>query len=131
MRFKLFVLCMVVLAGALFSSCALLQNGGASKFENSTDKADSQVDVSFDRVYDASLATVREIGGISEDRKKEGLINYTLDDYKVSIQINKLPDGKVQIAVSAMELQMPKVQDANDVLTRILERIKQQPLWLK
>jgi len=131
MRLKVFILSILVLGCGIFSSCALLQNGGASKFESSTSKAEGQVDVSFDHVYDATLETVREMGGISEDRKSEGLINFALDNYKYTIQINKLSDGKIQIAVSAMEFPMPKVHDANDVLTKILERIKQQPLWLK
>ena len=130
MKNKMFIFISLISMGALFSGCTALLVGGAAGYEVSAESAKADVDGSYDKAYDASLETIRAMGGISEDKKAEGWVKSDVDHYHVAVHIEKLPEQTVRITVSAWQDAIPEVQYARDVLARILNREKQQPVWL-
>ena len=131
MKNKIFIFSFLVLMGGLFSGCASFFTGGVAGYEVNAGSAKADVDVSYARAYDASLETIRAMYGISEDNKGQGWVKTQLHHHYVTVHIEKLHEGAVRITVSARRYAVLKAQYARDVLARIIERIKQQPLWLR
>ena len=130
MKCKAFVFSLLVLMGGLFSGCASFFSGSAVGYEVNARSAIANVDVSYDRAYDASLETIRALYGISEDNKSEGWVRTQLHHRYVSVHIEKWTDGTVRLTVTARRYAVAQAQYALDVLAKIIERIKQQPTWL-
>ena len=128
---KFFVLSLMVSAIGLFSGCAAILIGGVAGYEVSADSVKADVDTSYSRAYDASLEALREMGGLSIDKKDEGWVKSDKDNYNVAVHIVKITDKTMRITVSARKLALPKPQYARDVLVRILKRVKDQPLWMR
>jgi hypothetical protein len=131
MRKKMFILTSLLLSVVLFSGCAAILLGGAVGYEVSADSVKTDVDASYDRTYDASLETIRAIGGLSVDKKEEGWVKSDLNNYNVAVHVDKLTEKTTRITVSARQYALPKPQYARDVLAKILKRIKQQPFWMR
>ncbi len=131
MRRKIFILSLLVLAVPLFSSCAALLIGGAVGYEVSADSVKANVDSSYDKAYDASLETLRAIGGLSVDKKEEGWVKSDVNQYNVAVHIEKLTEKTVRVTVSARKYALPKAQYARDILAKILKRVRQQPFWMR
>ncbi len=131
MKFKILILIILVLSVPLLSSCAALLIGGVVGYEVSADSVKADIDTSYARAYDASLETIRAMGGLSIDKKTEGWIKSEVDNYNVAVHIEKLTEKTVRIAVSARKHTLPKSQYARDVLADILKRLKQQPIWMR
>jgi hypothetical protein len=105
--------------------------GNASGYEAGPGSATAQVDVSYDRAYDAGLDGVRDLGGLSTDSKQEGWIKSEQDNTYVEVHIESLENNAAAITVSAKQLGLAKPEYAQDVLKRILKRIKRQPFWMR
>ncbi len=131
MRHKIFILCLLVFAVPLFSSCAAILIGGAVGYEVSADSVKANVDSSYDKTYDASFETLRAIGGLSVDKKEEGWVKSEMNNYDVAVHIEKLTEKTARITVSARKYALPKPQYARDVLAKILKRVRQQPFWMR
>jgi hypothetical protein len=127
---KVFIFSLLVLMGGLFSGCGGIFTGGAPGYEVSAQSAKANVSVSYSRAYEASLETIRDMGGISEDKKSEGWVRTQLRHHYVSVHIEKLTDGTVGITVSARRDDVPKTQYAADVLAKIIKKINQQLSWM-
>jgi hypothetical protein len=131
MKCKVFILSLLVLSVPLFSSCTTLLIGGAAGYEASADSVKADVDVSYDRAYDASLETIRSMGGLSIDKKTEGWVKSDVNKYDVAVHIEKVTEKTIRITVSARQDFLPKSQYARDVLAGILRRVKDQPFWMR
>ena len=131
MKHKVLVFSVLVLMGGLFSGCATFFKEGMPGYVVNADSVKANVDVSYRRAYDACLESIRAMGGISEDKKSEGWVRTQLRYHYVTVHIEKMSDGMVQITVSARRYDVPKVKYALDVLARIIKRIKQQPSWMR
>jgi hypothetical protein len=131
MRGKWLVLSGLVLMGSIFSGCASLMIGDASLHTVSADSVKVDVEVTYNRAYDASLETVRAMGGLSVDNKEAGWVKSEKDNYNLAVHVEKLTEKTSRITVSASQDALPKPQYARDVLAKILKRVKQQPFWLR
>ena len=131
MKHKAFIFSLLVLTVPLFSSCTALLIGGAIGYEISSDSVKADVDTSYDRAYDASLETIRAMGGLSIDKKTEGWVKSDLNNYNVAVHLEKLTEKTVRITISARKYALPKPQYARDVLVKILNRLKDQPFWMR
>ena len=131
MKRRVWILSLMIVAVPLLSSCAALLIGGVAGYEVSADSVKANVDTSYDRAYDASLEAIRQMGGLSVDKKDEGWIKSDKDNYAVAVHIEKVNEKTVKITVSARKLTLPKPQYARDVLVKILQRVKDQPLWMR
>jgi hypothetical protein len=131
MKSKLLMIGLLVLAVPAFSSCAALLIGGAVGYEVSADSVKADVDASYDRTYDASLESIRAMGGLSTDKKEEGWVKSDKDNYSVAVHVTKVTEKTMRITVSARQLTIPKPQYARDVLVKILKRVKDQPFWMR
>ena len=87
---KFFMLSVMASAIGLFSGCAAVLIGGVAGYEVSADSVKGNVDTSYDRAYDASLEAIRDMGGLSVDKKEEGWVRSDQDGYAVAVHVEEL-----------------------------------------
>ena len=131
LKMKIFTLGLLVATVPMLSSCAALLIGGVAGYEVSADSVKADLDVSYDRAYDAALESIRAMGGESIDKKDEGWVKSNVNNYTVAVHIVKLTEKTTRVTVSARKFTLPKSQYARDILAKILVRVKQQPFWMR
>ena len=81
-------------------------------------------DKSLEAVYQASLAILKQMGEVTEERKGEGLIKALINKVDVTVKIENLTQKTTQVVVTAKRLLLPKPEIAKGVLYEISEKLK-------
>ena len=117
----------VLLAGSLATSgCALflIGAGATAGYAISKDSVKNDYDLPMNRVYRESLSVIKEMGQVTLEDPKRGLIKAQVNDINVIITVKPLTRRTVELKVKARsDLLMPKVETAQEVYNRIASRL--------
>ncbi len=80
--------------------------------------------VGFDKAYEVTLGIIQQIGKVTKDDKDSGLIKAKVDGSDVTVEITKKAEKEVQIKVSARKLVLPQPKLAEEILSKITEKLK-------
>ncbi len=118
----------LVLAGALTASgCALFLVGAgvAGGYAISKDSVRNLFDLPQDQVFGESLDVLRAMGYVTLEDRQRGKIKGEVQDVNVTITVRPVTRRTVELKVKARNnLMMPRVDTAQDVYTKILERLE-------
>jgi len=126
MSVRLFPTILCGVASLLVSGCALLLvgAGAAGGYAISKDSVKNVFDLPKEHVYDQSLAVVKEMGMVTLEDPRHGLIKAEVQDVNVTITIKQLTKRTVELKVRARNhLWMPKVDVAQEIYSKIIERL--------
>jgi hypothetical protein len=102
---------------------AFLPAGIASMFIGK-DSSEDNFKVDYDKAYNASLNTVRQMGQVTKENNATGFIEGKVSGCDVKLKIAKKSDGLVFVNVSARKYMMPKPDIAGGVLLEISNKLK-------
>lgn len=108
------------------SGCALLLvgAGAAGGYAISKDSVKNVFDLPKEHVYDQSVAVVKEMGVVKLEDRIHGLIKGEVQEVNVTITIKPLTHKTVELKVRGRNhVWMPKVDVAQEVYTKIMERL--------
>ena len=123
---KLFAL-LVIAASLALSGCpvVLVGAGVAGGYAISKDSVKNNYDLSKDRVYGSGLAVLKEMGQVTSEDKKNGVLEGKIKEIDVTITIKPLTKKTVALEVKARnQIKMPSVDVAQEVYNKIDERLK-------
>lgn len=80
--------------------------------------------VGFDKAYEVTLGIIQQIGEVTKDDKDKGLIKAKVDGSDVTVEITKKAAEEVQIKVSARKLVLPQPKLAEEILSKISEKLR-------
>ena len=116
---------LVLLAASLgVSGCALLLVGAgvAGGYAISKDSVRNVFDLPKDRVYEQSLAVVKEMGLVKLEDRAHGLIKADVQDADITITLRQLTKKTVELKVKGRShFSLPKVDVAQEVYSKIIE----------
>lgn len=106
------------------SGCAVLLvgAGAAGGYAISKDSVRNIFDLPKDHVYAQSLSVVHEMGAVTLEDHARGLIEAQVQEVHVTITVRPISHRTVELKVKARNL-MPKIDTAQAIYTRILERL--------
>jgi len=87
------------------------------------DNAQQVVDGSFEHVYAVSEQVIGRMGSITAHDAAKGKVRATIHGASVSLHLEKRPDGKTEITVSARKFMFPQPAVAGGVLYQIAEKL--------
>ena len=89
-------------------------------------KDDSAVEFkhSFDKVYSAALKFLQEQGEIKSEDKASGMIKAKVKGADITAKIDKQPNGKVKLDITARQMMLPKPEIAGGILYQIQGKLK-------
>lgn len=132
METKKLLAALLVAAGSLaLSGCpvVLVGAGVAGGYAISEDSVKSHFDLSQGRVFDRSLKVLKEMGQVTEQDEKNGLIKGKVKDVDVTVTVQPVTKKTVELEVKARnKFKMPAVDVAQEVYNKIDERLKKG--WL-
>lgn len=96
----------------------------ATAFFIDKDYAAEELDVSLDRIFNVSLAVLKESGQIIQENKLGGEIKASVYDADVALKLEKISGNKTKITISARKYMFPKREIASGVLYQIDEKLK-------
>lgn len=117
---------LLVAASVGLSGCAVLLVGAgvAGGYAISKDSVRNTFDLPKDAVYEHSVAVAKEMGMITLADRVHGIIKAQVQDVNVTITVKPLTKRTVQLIVKGRnDFLMPKVDVAQEVYTKILERL--------
>lgn len=88
------------------------------------DSSEKTFNIGFDKVYVASLKTLKEIGNVTSENKEQGIIKATVDKNDVTVKVEKKTNSSTQVIAGAKRLLIPKPETAAGVLYQISENLK-------
>jgi len=128
-RKGLAILFVTVWLGLSGCAAALIGAGAAGGYAISKDSVTDHFDKSKDRVFRSSLAVAKEMGRVTLEDSKNGIIKTKVGEFDVTITVKQITDKTTELVVRARnKFKMPKVDVAQDVYTEIEERLKKG--WL-
>ncbi|MCM8794603.1 MAG: DUF3568 domain-containing protein [Candidatus Omnitrophica bacterium] len=121
---KTILLFLTLLCPFSSAGCALLLigAGAAGGYAISKDSVKNTYDLPFDRVYRASLTVVKQMGHVTLEDDKRGVIKGNVNDANVMVTVKQLTPKTVELKVKARNV-MPKIEIAQDVYNRINSRL--------
>lgn len=108
---------------AMLAGVAVLPVGIAATFAGK-DSVQQDFVSSFENIYDASLAVLKQKGRVTRENRPGGIINGQLGFTKVTIQVKKKMSNKTEIIVSARKYLLPQPKIAGGLIYEISERLK-------
>ena len=106
--------CPVVLVGA----------GAAGGYALSKDSVKNHFDLSKDKVYRRSLDVAKEMGQVTLEDSKKGLVKGKVKEADITITVKPLTKKTVELEVHARnKFKMPAVDVAQEVYNKIIEKL--------
>ena len=110
----------------MLSGCAVLLvgAGAAGGYAISKDFIKNDFDLSVDHVYRVSQQVAGEVGLITVDDERHGLIKAVVEGANVTITVKRVSTKTVELRVKARnDLLLPKIDIAQTVYNKIIERL--------
>jgi hypothetical protein len=124
MRRTACVLAVAAMAGVSGCAALLIGAGAAGGYAISQDSVKNHFGLSAPTVFRASRDVMRELGLITLEDERHGVIKGTVQGANVTINVKPLTAKTVQLKVKARDdLLFPKIDIAQAVYTRILEQL--------
>ena len=123
---KLFAL-LVIAASFALSGCpvVLVGAGVAGGYAISKDSVKNNYDLPKNRVYGSGLAVLKEMGQVTSEDKKNGVLEGKIKETDVTVTVKPLTRKTVELKVKARnQIKMPAVEVAQEVYNKIDERLK-------
>lgn len=121
-------ICFVFVCLALaFSGCAavLVGAGVAGGYAISKDSVKDHFDISKDRVFKTSLSVAKDMGQVTLEDSKNGLIKAQAKEVDITITVKQLTKKTVELKVKGRnKFKMPAVDVAQEVYTKIVEKLE-------
>jgi hypothetical protein len=108
---------------AMFTGVGIVPVAIASAFVGK-DSVQQSYDASFDKVYEISLAVLRQMGKVNSEDKQGGTITAIVKKATVNLKLKKLTDNKTEVTISAKKYMLPEPSIAGGVLYEITEKLK-------
>lgn len=112
----------VVLAGWVVSAgcaLALVGAGALGGYAISKDTIQGNTDKAFESVWQASLATVSEMGAVTGQDREQGLIIGEVHKSDVRITVEQLTERSVQLSVKCRRNLLPNLSLAEKIFVKI------------
>ncbi len=77
-----------------------------------------------DKLYDLSLATLKEIGKVKKQDKANSEISAEVDGANITLKLKQISLKKTDITIAARKMMLPKPEIASGVLYRITQKLK-------
>lgn len=87
------------------------------------DSSTAEYAIGYDRVYDASLSIVNEIGELISEDRASGVIKAKVYDADVTLKLKKTPERKIKVTISARKMMLPKPEISGGIQYQIEEKI--------
>lgn len=119
-----------VVLGAIslgLSGCAVLLvgAGAAGGYAIGRDSITNHFDLPQDRVFRASREVIGELGLVTTEDARHGLIKAQVEGANVTITVKRISETTVELKVKARnDLFMPKIRIAQTVYTHIADRLR-------
>lgn len=110
----------------VLSGCAplLIGAGVAGGYAISKDSIKNYFDLPSSQVFQASRGAIGEIGLVTVEDERRGLIKAVVEGANVTITVKRISERSVELKVRARnDLLMPKIDVAQTVYNRILARL--------
>ena len=106
------------------SGCALLLvgAGAAGGYAISRDAVTNHFDRSKDFVFHQSLEVLKNLGEVTLEDAKHGIIKATVHDAHVTVTVKQVTPKTVELKVKARNV-MPKIEVAQEVYSKIAEKL--------
>ena len=116
---------LAVLAVCLSGCAALLVGAGAAGgYAVSRDSIKNTFDHSVSRLYQVSREVIGDLGFVTMEDERRGLIQATVQGVTVTVTVTPTSEHKTALEVKARnKLLMPKIKMAQDVYNRILDHL--------
>ncbi len=111
---------------SLSTGCAalLISAGAAGGYAVSRDSIRNYLDLPLDQVYGASREVIGELGLVTAEDARRGLIKATVQNANVTVTVKRVSEQSVELKVKARnKFLWPKIDVAHTVYNRILERL--------
>ena len=111
---------------ACVCGCAplLLGAGAAGGYAISRDSIKNTFEVSEAHLYQVSREVIGDVGFVTTEDARRGLIQATVEGVTVTISVTPASDRRTELKVKARnKLLMPKIRVAQDVYNRIVNRL--------
>ena len=118
------VFCVASLA---LGGCAavLIGAGAAGGYALSKDSVKNNFDISKDRMYHTSLSVAKEMGQVTLEDSKNGIIKAKVREIDIYITVKQLTKKTVELKVKGRnKFKMPAVDVAQEVYTKIVEKLE-------
>ena len=112
-----------IYGAAMLAGAAVLPVAVAFTFAGK-DSAQQDYALPFDKVYEASLAVLKQRGQVNKEDKATGVISGTENSCEVTLKIIKKADNQTQVTISARKYFLPKPEIAAGVLYEVSEKLK-------
>ncbi len=89
------------------------------------DHALTELDQDLQTVYETGVTTLRKVGEVSKENRKNWIIKGKASGCSISIKLTKTEHGKTKINVSARKLLLPKPKIAGGILHEITQNLKE------
>ncbi len=124
MNLKRFSIPALLIVSLGLNGCALLLigAGAAGGYAISKDSVKNNYDLPFGRVYRASLDVAKQMGHVTLEDEKHGVIKATVNDVNVTITVKQLTRKTVELKVKARSV-MPKIEVAQEVYNKVAGRL--------
>lgn len=114
----------VVVAGLSGCAVLLVGAGAAGGYAISRDSVKNLFDLPAEAVFRASRQIVAEQGLITVEDARNGLLKATVEGATVTVTVKPVTKRTVELKVKARDsLHLPKVDIAQTIYTKILERL--------
>jgi len=116
---------LLVGAGICLSGCAalLIGAGAAGGYAISKDSIRNHFDMSASHLFRISRDVVKEAGLITAEDERQGLITAMVEGANVTVTVKPVSHKTVELKVRARQMLLPKIDVAQVVYNRILERL--------
>ncbi len=117
-----------VLVGALFSGCALypvvlVGTGVLGGVAISEDTVKSEVDVDYDRVWNAVLNEMEKSGDVILKDKIHGTVEGKVQSSEIHITVERITPKTVRFKVKSRKHFLPNIKLAHELSTRIMRQL--------
>ncbi|HQP09758.1 MAG TPA: AsmA family protein [Candidatus Omnitrophota bacterium] len=87
------------------------------------DSSVAEYGIGYDRLYDASVGLLKEIGALKSEDRASGVIKANVNGNDVAMKIEKTEKQKIKVTISARKMMLPKPEVAGGIQYQISERI--------
>jgi hypothetical protein len=87
------------------------------------DSSIAEYEISYEKLYDISLALLKEIGELKSEDRASGVIKAKVNGNDIAIKMEKMKDQKIKVTVSARKMMLPKPEVAGGIQYQISEQI--------
>ena len=109
-----------------FSGCAvfLVGAGVAGGLAASKDTAKLEIDKNMNQAWSAAGNVIKQMGVITAENKKAGIMEANVRDTKVKVTIIQMTPKSVRVEVKSRKNMMPQMDLSTEILNKIHEQLK-------